>query len=98
MNTRDILNIVLAICAVVFTGFFAMFFYYLVQIVRDLRKTSQAIHEKVEQVGGILQSVRDRLSDSVSALSILTSIIGKLASSWQQRRTSKRTRAADANE
>jgi len=92
MSSQDILNLVLALSAATLTGFMCWFLFYLIGIVRDLRETTRLVHDKVSQVGEILNAMKDRLTDSVSALSILTGVISKIASSWQQRRKSKRSR------
>lgn len=90
MEIKDILFLVLALSAAVLTAFMAWFLYYLIAIVRDLRETSKLVHDKVNQVGDILNVVKDRLTDSVSALSILTSVVSKVAGAWQERRSSKK--------
>ena len=97
MPTRDTLNIVLALSSAVITVFLAWFLYYLIAIMKDLRETSRAVHDKVNQVGVILQTVKDHLSNSVSALTMLTNVISKIAGSWQQRRKAKRTRETPAD-
>lgn len=86
MSSRDILFIALSVCAVTLTVFSVWFLYYLISIVRDLRRTTQLLHDKVEQLGELLGMIKDRISDSAAALSLLTSIIGKIAGSWQDRR------------
>lgn len=97
MTTKDIFYLVLSLSIAVFTVFAVWFLYYLIAIVRELRKTSRSIHEKVEELGGILHTIKDRMSDSVSALSLLTNVISKLVSNWQARR-SKRTRTPPVDE
>ncbi|MBI4089939.1 MAG: hypothetical protein HY421_00885 [Candidatus Kerfeldbacteria bacterium] len=89
MSTQDILFIVLAVCAAVLTGFAAWLLYYLVGIFRDLRQTSRAIHAKVEQLSSILDSIRARIGDTVSTLTLLTQVISKVAGSWKARRSKR---------
>jgi len=95
MTPHNILLIVLTVCIAVLTGFIAWFLYYLVAIVRDLRQTSRVLHEKVEQLGTILDAIRERISDSVSTLSILTQVVSKVAERWQQRRSKRSSKASD---
>lgn len=87
MEPKDILFIVLSVCAAILTGFFVWLLYYLIAILRDLRETTKLLHEKVEQVGGILESIKERISESVSVLSLLTTIISKVADGIRNRRT-----------
>lgn len=89
MTTQDILYIVLAVSAAVLTAFLAWLLYYVIAIVRDLRQTSRAIHEKVDQVGRILESIKERIGDSVSALSLLTELLSKLVGGWKRRRVKR---------
>lgn len=89
MTTQDILFIVLAVCAAVLTGFAAWLLYYLVGIFRDFRQTTQAIHEKIEQLSTILDSIRERIGDTVSTLSMLTQVISKVAGAWKARRSQR---------
>lgn len=89
MNTRDILNIALTLSAVTVTVFLAWLMYYLIAIVRDLRLTTRAIHEKVDQVGTILDAIRERIGDTVSTLSVLTQIIGKISERWHEKRAKR---------
>lgn len=95
MSARDILFIVLAISAATLTAFLAWLLYYLIAIVRDLRQTSRAIHEKVDQVGTILESIKERISDSASTLSILTQVISKAAGSWRKRKAARTAKESD---
>lgn len=87
MVARDILFLVLATCAVVLTAFVAWFLFYLVAIVRDLRSATRAVHEKVDQVGSILEAIKERIGDSASAIALLTQVVTKVAGSWRARRS-----------
>ncbi len=89
MTTQDILYIVLAVSAAVLTAFLARLLYYVIAIVRDLRQTSRAIHDKVDEVGRILESIKERIGDSVSVLSLLTELLSKLVGGWKRRRAKR---------
>lgn len=95
MTPHNILLIVLTVCIAVLTGFFAWFLYYLIAIVRDLRQTTHILHEKVEQVGTILDAIREKIGDSVSTLTILTQVVTKLTERWQQRRAKRSSKSSD---
>lgn len=95
MTITNILFIILGVCAVVLTGFGAWFLYELIAIVRDFRETTKAIHDKVEEVGSVVSSIRQRLEDSTSMLSVLTKVISKIATAWQSKRSRKRTSSTD---
>ncbi len=95
MTPHNILLIVLTVCISILTGFMVWFLYYLIAIVRDLRQTSRILHEKVEQLGTILDAIREKIGDSVSTLSILTQIVSKVADRWQQRRTKRSSKSSD---
>lgn len=92
MDTRDILNIALALSAVTITVFLAWLLYLTIAIVRDLRQTSRAIHEKVDQVGVILDSIRERIGDTVSTLTMLTQVIGKISERWREKKAKRSTK------
>ncbi len=95
MTPHNILLVVLTVCIAVLTGFMAWFLYYLIAIVRDLRQTTHVLHEKVEELGTILDAIRERIGDSVSALSVLTQIVSKVADRWQQRRSKRPSKSTD---
>jgi len=95
MTPHNILLIALTICIAILTGFMAWFLYYLIAIVRDLRQTSRILHEKVGQLGTILDAIRERIGDSVSTLSLLTQIVSKVADRWQQRRSKRSSKTSD---
>ncbi len=86
MSSRDILFIALALSALIITGFLAWFLYYLIAIVRDLRQTTKLLHQKINEVGAILESIKERISESVSVLSLLTNVISTLAEKFRIRR------------
>lgn len=89
MSSRDILFIALALSALTITGFLAWFLYYLVAIVRDLRQTTKLLHEKVSEVGTILESIKERISESVSVLSLLTNAISTMVEKFRTRRAKR---------
>jgi len=95
MNTQDILFIVLAVSAAVLTGFLAWFLYYLIAIVRDLRRTATIIHDKVTELGEILDSIRVKIGDTVSTLSLLTQVVTGIAERWRQRRSKRTSKDSD---
>ncbi len=95
MTTQDVLFSVLALCAAVLTAFLAWFLYYLIAIVRDLRETSKLLHEKVSEVSAILDSIREKIGDTVSTLSILTQVVTGLADRWRQRRAKRNAKESD---
>jgi uncharacterized protein YoxC len=97
METQDILNTILAVAIGVFTVFLCLFFYYLILIVRDLRKTTKTIHERVEEIGTILHAIKERVADSASALSMLANVISNIAGKWKQKR-SKRSKTESGDE
>ncbi|MBI4092636.1 MAG: hypothetical protein HY420_01800 [Candidatus Kerfeldbacteria bacterium] len=96
MTTKDILYIVLSLSILAATVVVVWFFAYLIGIVRELRKITKSIHEKIDGVGGILESIKERISDSASALSLLTQVVARIGGAWRQRRSKRpRNRGSD---
>jgi len=95
MESRDILNMVLAISAAVLTVFIATLLYYVIRIFKDLRETTRAVHDKVEEVGTILNAIRERISESTSTLGLMAQVIAKVARTWRGRRSKKTAGAGE---
>lgn len=97
LESKDILFYVLAFCALVLTGFFAWFLYYLVQIFRRFNDTVQALHdlvtgvkEKLDRLDELLRTLQDKLSSSATYLALLAKAGKDLFEHFKQKRSSRR--------
>lgn len=89
-STLDILYLIIAIAVAALTFFLCWLMYNMISIFRDVRSTIQLVEDRVKQIDGLIESVRDKLTNSSMYLSMLLKSVTSLVSFVQQRKTKKK--------
>lgn len=96
MSTGDILNIVIAAVLLAVGGFTVWLLYYLVQIVKtvnqaiqEFRKMVESVHQRLDHLGEILDTIQSKVSSSASAIASVVKVVGEVANIVQNRRKKK---------
>jgi len=77
-NSHDVLNITLAFCALLLSVLIAWFIYYLVMTVREMFKAVHGVNDKIEKVGAVIDSLKDKIEHSASYLLLIGEGVKKL--------------------
>jgi len=95
-NSTDILIIVAAIAIAVLTFFISWSIYYFIRMLKQANKMVDEIKEKVEKFGELLDVFKQKLTDSLSNLGLLTKSIVRLIDYFKERKSSRgKTRRKD---
>lgn len=85
-STKDILFLALTVAVVVLTFFLAWLLYYLVSIIRQAHSVMKETTEAITKIHGILDSIRDSISQSSSHLALVVTAVKQLAGLYSRRR------------
>lgn len=59
-SSKDILNLVLAFCALWFTAFVCWLLWYVISLLRDVTKVVDEIHEKIGAIDRAVHAAKDK--------------------------------------
>jgi hypothetical protein len=85
-SSKDILNYILALSVFLFTVFLCWFIYYLIRMVRDTSQIIHDIRQKVQEVGEILDTLREKLTASASTVAVAAKGVERIVDFIQRRR------------
>lgn len=88
-TSRDILNMVLAVCAILLTVFLVWAVYYLGKIFRDASRVASSVRLKLELVDKILNLVKDKMEKGASHLGLIADSAIKLVGYFIERQTER---------
>jgi len=77
-TSKDVLNLSLALGALVITALIAWLLFQSVKIISDIRKTTKFITKKISILDDILKILKDKIEKSSSYISILVDLVSKL--------------------
>lgn len=77
-NSQDLLNIVLAFCALWLTIFIAWFIYYMAMMMREAFKITKEMHERVNKVDKLIDSIKEKVEHPTSYLLLIGEGVKKL--------------------
>ncbi|MFH1029939.1 MAG: hypothetical protein V1770_01625 [bacterium] len=89
-TTKDIMFLVIAFCILLLTVFAVWLLYYFIAIIRDVRKVTKSVEEKVEKVGRIIDLLKEKLDSSAMQFALLVSAIKEIVSFVSARRETKK--------
>lgn len=88
-NSKEILYLVIAFTVLMITFFFIWLMYYLVMILKDVREMVGEAKRKVEALGDILSSIKEKVTNSASILTALARGVTELLGVFKERREAK---------
>lgn len=77
-SSKDVLFIILAFCALLFTVFICWFIYYLIAMVKNAYKVTNSIKAKLDLVEDVLKAAKNKLNSTANYISILMSGVEKV--------------------
>ncbi|MDD5109805.1 MAG: hypothetical protein PHI63_01140 [Patescibacteria group bacterium] len=92
-TSRDILNMVLAVSAIVLTVFLTMVLYHVYKILRDASKVTTSFREKLDLVDKILNLVKDKLEAGASHLGLIADSALKIVGFFMERQGEKTSKS-----
>ena len=90
-SSKDVLNIVIAFSILLFTGFLVWLLYYLIRMLRDTSEVVHEARERIEQIGTMLDSLKEKLDTSATTVAVAAKGISKVVDYVQTRRQSKQS-------
>lgn len=77
-TSHDLLNIVLAFCALWLTIFIAWFIYYLAMMLREAYKMTQEMHTRINKIDQLIDALKEKVEHSASYLLLIGEGMKKL--------------------
>lgn len=95
-SSLDILYLVIAIAVAALTFFLCWLIYNMISIFREARSTIQMVEDRVKQIDQLIESIRDKVTNSSAYLSLLLKSVTSLVTFLQQRKTKKKNQNTKA--
>ncbi|MFH1192163.1 MAG: hypothetical protein V1655_01685 [bacterium] len=89
-TTKDILFLVIAFCVLLLTIFLAWLLYYFIAIIRDVRKLTKSIEDKVEKTGAVIDLIKNKVDSSATHFILLVEAIKQIVKFAMERREAKK--------
>ena len=86
-SSKDLLFIVLAICAIAFTTFACWLLYYFIAMVKDVYQITKGIKKKIDLVDDILKTIKEKINSTASYVGLIFGSLEKIVGYFQQRKT-----------
>ncbi|NMB48779.1 hypothetical protein GYA13_05110 [Candidatus Kuenenbacteria bacterium] len=87
-SSKDLLFVVLAICAIAFTTFACWLIYYFIAIVKDVYSVTKGIKKKVDLLDDILKTIKEKINSTASYVGLIFNSVEKIVDYFQQKKTS----------
>lgn len=94
-SSKDILFIVIAVSVAVLTFLFAWLLIYMIRIFRRAYGAVNMISEKIEMLARLVDTLKEKIEHSATAVTVLSQTIGKVAEYWTKRRSKKTKTTTD---
>ena len=94
-TSKDLLFIILALCALLFTGFICVLLYQFISIVNNIHGLAKGIKQKLDLIDEVLTTLKDKIKSSASYIGLLANAIEKIVEHIQNKRSTdidKKTR------
>ncbi|HRY63433.1 MAG TPA: hypothetical protein P5267_02420 [Patescibacteria group bacterium] len=89
-SSKDLLFIVLAICAIFFTTFACWLLYYFIAIGKDVYSVTRGIKKKIDLLDDILKTIKERINSTASYVGLIFNSVEKIVDYFQQKKTEDR--------
>jgi hypothetical protein len=86
-TSKDLLFIVLAICAIFFTTFACWLLYYFIAIVKDVYQLTNGIKKKIDLLDDILKTLKEKISSTASYVGLIFNSVEKIVDYFQKKKT-----------
>jgi len=77
-DSKDLLYLVIAFCALWLTIFLAWFIYYLAMIMRQVLKIIQETREKIAKINTVIKEFKEKMEHSASYLAVISEGVKKI--------------------
>lgn len=88
-TTQDLLFIILAFCILTVTVFLVWLLYYGIRIMRDISRVVKGVEDKVEKVGKIIDTAKEKIDHSAGHFILMVETIKELVKFFVQRRSQR---------
>ena len=94
-TSKDLLFLVLALCALLFTGFICVLLYHFISITNNVRGLAKGVKQKLDLIDEVLTTLKNKITSSASYIGLLVNAVEKIVEHIQQKRSAnadKKTR------
>jgi len=95
-DSRDLLYVVLAFCALWLTIFLAWFIYYLAMMLRQFYLVVKSMRERIDKIDEVIKAVKEKVEQGASVLHLISEGVHKIADLAKERSKSRRSSKAKA--
>ena len=89
-NSKDLLFITLALCALLFTAFSCWLLYYFIAIIRNAYVITKSIKEKMKMIDEILSNVKDSVKNTANYIGLAVNAVDKVVDIVQKKKTTRK--------
>jgi len=86
-SSKDLLFIVLAICAIALTTCACWLLYYFIAMVKDVYQITKGIKKKIDLVDDILKTIKEKINSTASYVGLIFGSLEKIVDYFQQKKT-----------
>ena len=91
-SSKDLLFIVLAICAIAFTTFACWLLYYFIAIIKDAYQLTDGIKKKLDLLDDILKTIKEKINSTASYVGLIFSGLEKIVDYVQKKKSTDKPR------
>lgn len=97
-SSKDILFIVIAVAVAVLTFLFSWLLIYMIRIFRRAYGAVNLISEKIEMLARLVDTLKEKIEHSATAVTVLSKTIGQVAEYLGKRRSKKTKKTIDEDD
>jgi hypothetical protein len=97
-SSKDILFLVIAVAVAITTIFTSWLLYYMIKILRRGYKSVELVTEKIEALAGLVDTLKDKIEHSATAVTLLSQAVTKLVGHWSKKRSAKKAKKSKSQE
>lgn len=90
-TSKDLLFLVLALCALLFTVFSCVLLYYFISIIKNIKDIIGGVKQKLDAVDEVIQSVKAKVNNTASFITLGMKAFEKITDYVGKKQTTKTT-------
>lgn len=85
-TSKDLLNVIIAVCVAVFTFFICYLLYYLISMLKQANKTVTEIRLRIESFDAMFETLKEKLTHSSNYLALLVKSVVSMVEFVKERK------------
>ncbi|MFH1890002.1 MAG: hypothetical protein ABIJ91_00305 [Candidatus Kuenenbacteria bacterium] len=90
-TSKDLLFIVLAFCALLFTGFVCIMLWQFISIIGNIRSIMGGVKQKLDLVDDVIKTLKEKIASSANYIALIVNAVEKIVNHLQNKKSSRGT-------